>query len=301
VSTFARVDRPSRVEALLPRLTDPDTWVRFVTVKALAAVGDARVLPKIVETLEVDSAAHVRLAAIEAIGLLKPAGALQILEPLTRSPNEDIARAALTALGHVDRPEALAALERDVRAPAPWQRLAAIEGLTQRPEAQVAQVLQWVAAVDDDRGVAQAAVDALSRVGVREHGPQGQEAARALIALTAEPGSRQPAIAALSGLPSRRVGDVAAGLRHPSPDVRCATVEALSRMKQPEASRALESALDDATPSVRLAAVSELKRLGSRSAQNKLMSMARTDPDAEVRRAAMLAIARLEGPTAFGT
>jgi HEAT repeat protein len=282
-------------------VTDADSWVRFVALKALAAIGDASALPTIIDTLERDAAAHVRLAAIEAIGRLQPATALQILEPLTRSSNEDIARAAITALGHVDQPDALAALERDVRAAEPWQRLAAIEGLTLRDEPGAPQILQWVAAADNDRDVAQAAVDALARIGVREHGPQGREATRVLIALTAEPASRQAAIAALSALPSRRTVDIATGLRHPSPDVRCATVEALSRMKQPDASRALESALDDGTSVVRLAAVSELKHLGSRTAQKKLLAMARTDADAEVRRAAMLAVARLEGPTALGS
>ena len=300
-STLSRVEHPARTDALLRRLTDLDSWVRFVTLKAFAAIGDVRPLPAIIDTLNRDPAAHVRLAAIEAVGRLQPADALQILEPLTRSPNEDIARAAITALGHVGQADALSTLERDVRAPQPWQRLAAIEGLTLRDETPVPQILQWVAAADRDPDVAQAAVDALARIGVREHGPQGREATRALIALTAEPASRQSAIAALSGLPARRTVDIAAGLRHPSPDVRCATVEALSRMKQPDASRALESALDDGTSSVRLAAVSELKHLGSRSAQKKLLAMARTDSDAEVRRAAMLAVARLEGPTALSS
>ena len=301
VSSFARVEHPSRVVGLRRMVTDADSWVRFVALKALAAIGDASALPTIIDTLERDAAAHVRLAAIEAIGRLQPAGALQILEPLTRSSNEDIARAAITALGHVDQPDALAALERDVRAAEPWQRLAAIEGLTLRDETGAPQILQWVAAADSDRDVAQAAVDALARIAVREHGPQGREATRVLIALTAEPASRQAAIAALSALPSRRTVDIATGLRHPAPDVRCATVEALSRMKQPDASRALESALDDGMPVVRLAAVSELKHLGSRTAQKKLLAMARTDADAEVRRAAMLAVARLEGPTALGS
>jgi HEAT repeat protein len=74
-------------------------------------------------------------------------------------------------------------------------------------------------------------------------------------------------------------------------------VEALSRMKQPDASRALEDALDDATPAVRLAAVAELTFLGSRASQRKLMNLARTDPDAEVRHAALRAVARADsGP-----
>jgi hypothetical protein len=43
---------------------------------------------------------------------------------------------------------------------------------------------------------------------------------------------------------------------------------------------------------VRLTAVAELKHLGTRTSQRKLMALARTDPDADVRHAAMMAIAR---------
>jgi HEAT repeat protein len=297
VSICARMNHGSRVTALIERLRDRDAWVRFVTVKTLATLGDTTALAPIVAALESDPAPHVRLAAIDAVGRLEPVDALRILEPLTRSTSEDIARAAIAALGHVDQPAAMAALEAGVRGPAAWQRLAAIEALILRTEPQVPEILQWVAAADAEADVIQAAVDALAKLGVREHGPQGREATRALIALTAEPARRSAAIAALSGLPTRRIGDIAGGLRHPSPEVRRATVEALSRMKLPEASRALETALDDPAPSVRLAAVSELKHLGSRSAGKKLMAMARTDADAEVRRSAMRAIARLDGPT----
>jgi HEAT repeat protein len=63
-------------------------------------------------------------------------------------------------------------------------------------------------------------------------------------------------------------------------------------MKQPDASRALETALHDAVSSVRLAAVAELKRLGTRSSQSTLLTLARTDPDSDVRHAATLAVAR---------
>jgi HEAT repeat protein len=301
VSTCARMHDVSHEGALIGRLRDPDAWVRFMTVKAVATLGDTQALAPILATLERDPAPHVRLAAIEAIGRLGPADALQILRPLTRSTNEDIARTAIVALGHVEQPDALAVLEADARGPAVWQRLAAIEALTLRSETRVPEILQWAAAADTDDVVVQAAIDALAKVGVRERGPQGREATHALIALTAEPARRAPAIIALAGLPARRVADIAAGLRHPSPDVRGATVEALSCMKLPEASRALEAALEDSAPSVRLAAVLELKQLGSRSAQPKLMALARTDADTEVRRSAMRAIARLESPTALGS
>ena len=135
------------------------------------------------------------------------------------------------ALGHLDHPEALPALEGFLRAPQPWQRVAAVTATSQRSDAPAARALQWVAAADDEQDVAQAAIQGLARI-ARRPGPQGAEAAQALVALTAEPLRREAAIQALSELPARRIADVARGLGDSSPDVRCASVEALGRMQQ---------------------------------------------------------------------
>ena len=294
-ATLARAEHPSRMDALVRALQDPDAWVRFVTLKSLGAINAIGALDDVVDRLKHDPAAHVRLAAIEVIGRLRPPNALSILEPLTRSSNEDIAQAAIAALGHVDQAEALTVLELMARAPQAWQRLAALEAMTLRAEANIPEMLQWVAAVDASPNVALSAIDALARLGVREDG-QGANATRALIALTAEPSQRPAAIQALSCLPSRRIPEISQGLRHPVVEVRCATVEALSRMKHPDASRSVEGALRDAAPAVRLTAVAELKNLGGRTSRPLLMALARTDPAPEVRHAAMLAVARAETP-----
>src|SRR5262249_60101881 len=101
---------------------------------------------------------------------------------------------------------------------------------------------------------------------------------------------REASIAALGRLPRRRTADVARGLQHPSADTRRATVEALGRLRNPEASLAIEAALDDPDGRVRGRAIAELRRLGSRRAAKKLLVLARTDPDDDVRRAAALAM-----------
>ena len=294
-SALARVDHPSRTAVLLRSLDDRDPWVRFVTLRTLGAIGAAEAVPPVLAAVDTDPAPHVRLAAIEVLGRISPAEALDVLEPLAASANPDVARTAVAALGNIERNEALVILERHSRAPQPSTRLATVDALVRRRETRVPQILQWMAAVDGAAEVVSAALEALARIGGRDD-EQGSAAARALIALTAEPSRREAAINALSGLPPRRVADVAAGLRHASTDVRCAMVEALGRMKRPDASRALESALDDRASIVRLTAVAELKHLGARTSQRKLMVLARTDPDGEVRQAAMRAVAHADGP-----
>jgi HEAT repeat protein len=294
VSALVRIDHPSRNGVLLRALEDPDAWVRFVTLRSLGAIGAREAVAPVLRTVERDPAPHVRLAAIEVIGRISPSEALGVLEPLTASPNPDIARAAIAALGNVNRVEALTILEHHSRDARVSTRLATVEALASRREARVPQILQWMAAVDRAPEVVSAAVEALARVGRRDD-EQGSAAARALIALTAEPSRRESAISVLSSLPPRRIADIAAGLRHASTDVRSASVEALGRMKRPDASRALESALDDRVSLVRLTAVAELKHLGTQTSQRKLLALARTDPDGEVRHAAMRAVAHADG------
>jgi HEAT repeat protein len=292
-AALARADHDVAANALIHALRDPDAWVRYVTLRSLGSTGDRGVVPAVLETLRTDPAPHVRLAAIDVIGRLGTAEAWDVLEPLARSSDSDIGGAAIVALGHLEHPEALSALEGFLRAPQPWQREAAVTAIAQRPDAP-ARALQWVAAADDEQGVAQAAIQGLVRI-ARRPGPQGAEAAQALVALTAEPVRREAAIQALSELPARRIADVARGLGDSSPDVRCASVEALGRMQHADASRALEAALDDGHPGVRVAAIRALKNLGTREPQKKLMTLARTDPDPDVRRAAMFAASRSNG------
>jgi HEAT repeat protein len=288
---LARTEGGVAVEALTRTLGDPDPWVRYTALRSLGSIGDSSVASAVLTTLRTDPAPYVRLAAVDVLGRLRPAEAWEVLEPLTRSSDSDIGGAAIRALGHLDRSEVMPALEGFLRAPDSWQREAAVAAATLRSDTRVAQVLQWVAAVDDDGEVVGAAIEGLAKI-ARRPDYLGTEAVFALMALTAEPLRREAAIKALSELPTRRIGDVARGLDDSSPDVRCASVEALGRMQHPNASRALESALDDAHPAVRLAAIRALKNLGTREPLRKLMTLTRTDPEAEVRRAAMFAASR---------
>ena len=290
-AALARAEPVVAVDALTQALGDPDPWVRYVALRSLGSIGDQRVVPAVLDALRMDPAPHVRLAAIDVLGRLGRPEAWDVLEPLTRSADSDIGSAAVRALGRLDRREVLPALETFLRAAEPWQRAAAVSAITARTESRVVHLLQWVAAVDEDADVVTSAIQGLAKI-ARRSDSLGTDAALALVALTAEPLRRDAAITALSELPSRRIEDVARGLADPSPDVRCASVEALGRMQQTGASRAIESALDDSHIAVRLAAIRALKSLGTREPQRKLMTLARTDPEVEVRRAAMFAASR---------
>jgi HEAT repeat protein len=293
-TALARVSERDALAPLLRALDDRDPWVRYCALRSIAAFANRTVVPAVVDVIERDRAGHVRLAAIDALGRLDAADAVTILHPLTLSAEADVARAAIRALGQTSDAQVDDLLERLLRSADGWRRVEAATAIGARGKAPAASSLQWLAAADSDRDVVNAAVAALALMGSRE-GPDAVAAINALIALTAESRTRETLVASLAGLPQRRIEDVARGLRHPSPDVRRATIEALSRMKHPTASQSVETALDDSVPAVRATAVAELRRLGSRHAAKKLLALARTDPDLEVRQAAVMAVTQHGG------
>jgi HEAT repeat protein len=293
-AALARIDDRDAVEPLLEALHDPDPWVRYFAVRSIAVREDAALAPAVLELVEGDPAGQVRAAAIETFGRLTTTGSVAVLGPLAGAPDPDAARAAIRALGHTKDSASGPVLAGLLRAAEPWRRTEAVVAVGARGEADAASTLQRVAATDSDPGVADAAVAALAHLASLD-GPEAGAATAALISLAAEPARRESTIRSLAALPSRRIADVANGLRHRSPDVRRATIEALGRMRHPDASRSLEAALDDTVPAVRSTAVTELRRLGSRHAERRLLALARTDPDGEVRHAGMMAVTRQGG------
>ena len=286
---FARVDAADALEPLLRALDDEDPWVRYFAVRSIGAFANPAVSAAVRNLVERDPAGQVRIAAIDVLGRINATDAVAMLQPLTASGDADIARAAVRALGHTRGETAARLLESLLRSTEAWLRLEAAAALGARGGAEAASALQWVAAAETDEDVANAAISALVLLASREDVDAGV-AMSALISLMAEPDRREALIAMVSGLPARKIDDIAMGLRHASPDIRRTTIAALSRMKHPEATRWIERALDDPVPAVRAAAVAELRRLGSRKSTKKLLTLARTDPDAGVRRAAVIAV-----------
>lgn len=292
-AALARVEEAAAVPALTRALRDPEPWVRYFALRSLGTWRNPAVAPLVLDRLERDDAGQVRLAAIETLGRVDAPHSLRALAPLTGAADPDVARAAISAIGQSASDEAATLLEALLRAAEPWRRMAAVAAIAVHGGGSAAAALQWVAAADEDADVATAAIEALARLA---GAPDGEAArpVRALLTLLAEPRRREQVLAALASLPRRHTPLVAEGLRHASAEVRRSTVEALARMKDAEASRALAAALEDEDASVRATAVTELRRLGSRSAERRLMTMARMDPDQSVRQAAVLAVARTQ-------
>jgi len=298
-AALARIDQQNALPVLRRALDDPDPWVRYFALRSIGTFGSRSAASAVRAVVREDPAEHVRLAAIDVLGRIDAEDAVAVLTPLAVCDRPDAARAAIRALGYSTDDTATSALEGLLRHPDIWRRAEALTALGVRGGSSAVSLLQWAAAADADLECVDAATEALALIASRDT-PDASPATAALVSLTAESGRRETFVAALAKLPVRRAADIGKGLRHGSPDVRRAVIETLSRMKNPDATRLVESALDDSASAVRATAAAELRRLGSRTAIRKLLLLAKSDPDADVRRAAKLAVAQ-QRPEVIGT
>ena len=277
--SLGHLESVASVHDLMRAMGDTDPWVRYYTARALGQIRSPESIDTLAASLRSDSANQVRIAAADALGAIGGRRTVSLLAPFVMSEDQDLAGAALLALGAVGHPDALQPILSALRSPDPARRLIAVRAIAARRDHEAAEALQWVASADNDETVADAAIVELSAMTTAE-------SIGALLRLTSDRRRREQVIQRISRLDRAHLGLVKAGLSSPLLETRRAVVEALGRMKHPEASEALSSALDDGWPEVRLAALLALRRLGSHVSQRKLWNMAHGDPDPMVREAA---------------
>jgi len=280
---LAQVEPAAAMSHLLCALDDEDQWVRYFAARSIGRHGYPEGLDALGRLAKSDPATHVRIAAMESLGGIGGPRAVAVLASLVDSDDPDLTRAALSGLGMIGHPDALPPLLAALRSPASSRRIDALNALGKREGPGVVDAIEWIAAADDDEKVVQAAIDALASLAT-------PAAITTLMRLTSDPVRRDAGIDALARLGVEQIDLIGEGLSHPQPSVRRSAVEALGRIKNTRASDLLSKALDDEDASVRLSAVNALVYLDTRSAQRRLVAMARTDSDASVRHAAQKAL-----------
>ncbi len=274
---------------LLSALKDPEPWVRYYAARSIGRHGYVEAIDALAQ-LAFDEAHHVRSSAIQALGRIGSERAVAILAPLALVSDDegDLASSAIAALGMIKHPDALPTLLAVARNADTVSRLPAIRALGECNGIGVAEALQCIAQSNPQAVIVQAAIEALARLATTEANStlHQNKAIAGLIDLTADPTRREACVTALAKLRESQIETISTGLTHPHSGVRRAVVDALTRLKHPQASAFLETALEDSDSIVRLAAVTALGYLGNRSAERKLVILARTDPDTAVRRAA---------------
>lgn len=92
-AALSRVPTEAAIDALARALRDPDPWVRYAALRSLGTLADERMSPAVLRLLHDDPAPQVRLAAVEAIGRLRPPEALAQLRALVQLEPELLERA----------------------------------------------------------------------------------------------------------------------------------------------------------------------------------------------------------------
>lgn len=272
-------------------LADPEPWVRYFSAISLGRHGASTSLRRLAAVASRDSAPHVRVAAVEAIGAIGGDGAIDILKPLAASGEGDSGVAAIRALGRAQSDAVMPTLREAVRSADVARRLAAVEALANCGGEDAIEPLQWTASADADPDVVKAAFKGLATI-ANKNTTGSRSAVRATLLILSDPGRRSDAAAVLAGLAPTAIPFVAESLAADDPHLRRDVVDVLGRLAHPAASACLQKALSDADAVVRREAVRALSRLGTRGLTRRFATMAETDSSAPVREAAMAALSR---------
>jgi HEAT repeat protein len=269
---------------------DADGWVRYFAASSMGQQGDGSALDVLSLLATTDTAPHVRIAAIDAIGRIGGDGALAILSPLIPDETE-IGMAAIRASGAIRSEDAVSALREALRSRDAARRAAAVDAIAACSGAEAIELLQWTASSDVDGNVAQAALNGLGTIANRNT-PASAGAVASLVALLSDPARRSDVIEVAGRLAPSAIPVLAESLATDDPPVRRGVVEALGRLSHTVASAYLQRALSDADDAVRREAVRALSRLGTRGLTRRFAAMSETDFSPAVRQAAAAALSR---------
>ena len=273
--------------ALVQASQDGSVWVRYFAVRSMMrrAIAHADVLAALAECATRDPATPVRIAAIDALADLRANSSLGVVLPLAQDQEEEVATAAIAALGCFDSAATADVLTRALSEDEAKRQHAALDAVSRQRAQHAVPVVRDIArdVVSDE--TRRHAVETLAAIG-------GVDAVQVLISLGLDRRMREPVISALAGLSETQVPSLRSGFSDAPAAAREIIIQALGRMKHAAASRTLAYALDDPAPSVRLAAARALSRLDLRDARSQLAALERTDEHLSIRNAAHNALTR---------
>lgn len=277
---LARMADPQAVVPLVDALRHAEGWLAPRITDILVRHGENSVEP-LLGFLENHTRHPARPWAIAALGEIKSRRAYPVLIRSLNDPDDEVRAKAATALGLLgDRRAAGYLLERLLGDPAPFVRARIATALGQFNDPEV--IDRLVRALGDPAWwVRLRSVEALEHIGGDAEGPL-------LAALDdTDPEIRTRAAVALErlGVSARLVRAIAEG----EPPENAATV--LEKFASSGASEFLAEELDHRSPAVRRAVLAAIRRAARRDLSGELVRLATHDPEADLRAAALEALA----------
>lgn len=273
--------------ALVEALSDADPWIRYFSARSLGdhCLGAAAV-NTLLRTAAEDPTPHVRIAALSALTDVEHGSVPDLVLGLAADADENVAAAALGALARVPLPEIDACLKQAIGGPRHVVRLAAADALARRATVEAVSILHWAVTFGGPDDLSRAALDGLRRLATSESQDTSRAAVSALVAVGASPAHRAAIVQALGSLRPECVAWMRDEFGKSPPDLRVLLVNAAARLRHSDASALLVDALRDASPAVRLAAITAIRTVGAGLAQRELASLSTSDPSPAVRRLA---------------
>lgn len=287
-SLSRRVTDPAAIRVLSARLGTEDPCMRNIAAKML---GNSTVSDDALARLLDNAAARVQEAALRAAGERERLALRGRVERMLGDDSAPVAAMAAWTLGQFDHRGSVPVLRRALTHASPAVRLAAAEALGEIDDQAATADLERVVARDADRRVRHMAIEALgelerlSSANVLSSVLDGDDLELSVAAAEA--------LGELDGLGTAPAALVRA-LESPHATLRRAAIESVVNFDE-DASLApkLLPHITDADPEVRVMVIEALGDMGARAAIPAL-KRALGDSNAEVRRAAIEALAELE-------
>ncbi len=271
-------------------LADSSPWVRLYACRGLAVLAPhPQSIARLLDVARNDSALHVRLTAIEALGTLGGASVQEPLQTLLDDPAADVREAALRALLRSAAPVNVPHLWNRLHAHPVEERLQFMRTLQEVQTSNSVQVLTALAWQDEAFEVRNAALSALKDM-------PPSLVSEALVVLAERSPDEIQVLNACLEMGLAILPPLLARLSQSDPAFRQRAVKLLQAwaMQSEEARKALLALSHDADTGVRMAVVRTLSLLASDDALDCLQRMAHEDPALEVRSAANRALLRVE-------
>ncbi|HYO53585.1 HEAT repeat domain-containing protein [Archangium sp.] len=287
-----RIMDPTAVPALFKHLGDPDPRVSQAVTGAIQSLGSAQS-----ERLAIEAAGspdpRVRYAAIRIISYFGFPSGLQVLQESVRSSDERLREIAIQGLPYMDDSQALETLLEVARYTSYRTRAAAMRALGQtQPERRVIQALR-AGLHDPDAWVRYYACQSLGKLGDEFSAPE-------LVRLMDDPAGqvRAAVVDALSRLRAPEAFEALTRATTSSdPDLQRAALMGLGISRHPGALPLLARSAASRDPATRLIALSALAELDSPQVL-PVLAKAAADPDESVRNAAIGHLESWRGPGA---